>query len=246
MFRATQLDARMSKRAILQHYLARTPYGRNLEGIESAAWAYFGHSAQHLSPIEISTLLAVPQGPQRYAPSVPNAERLRVRRDLILRKLIAASVFPTVDAEAARIEALAVSPPVRIRAMPREAPHAAVWMRARRPSDVRIRTTLDAGIQGTVDKLVGLHIAELGVRGIRNGAVVVVDHGTREIVALAGNLDFADRRHGGQLAMFARPRSPGSTLKPLLYALASISSPMCRRSTARIGRVTSTGSSRDS
>ncbi|MBA3540981.1 MAG: transglycosylase domain-containing protein, partial [Deltaproteobacteria bacterium] len=58
MFRAVQLDLRLSKREILGEYLARTPYGANVEGIESAAWSYFGHAAAHLTPLEIATLLA--------------------------------------------------------------------------------------------------------------------------------------------------------------------------------------------
>src|SRR5690606_201875 len=143
MFRALQLDARMTKREILAHYLARTPYGRNVEGIESAAWSYFGHGAQHLSPLEIATLLAVPQGPSRFAPSARNAERLRERRDAILDKLIAARVFSPADAAAARAEAIAVAPPPRLRPMPRHAPHAAVWLRGQRSDATRLRTTLD-------------------------------------------------------------------------------------------------------
>ncbi|HEY5926190.1 MAG TPA: transglycosylase domain-containing protein, partial [Kofleriaceae bacterium] len=87
MFRAMQLDLRLSKREILEEYLARTPYGDNVEGIESAAWTYFGHGAQHLTPLEIATLLAVPQGPSRFAPKPANTERLRARRDAILGKL---------------------------------------------------------------------------------------------------------------------------------------------------------------
>ena len=64
MFRAVQLDLRLSKREILEEYLSRTPYGENVEGVERAAWSYFGHGAQHLTPLEIATLLAVPQGPR--------------------------------------------------------------------------------------------------------------------------------------------------------------------------------------
>jgi len=219
-FRALQLDARLSKREILEAYLARTPYGRNLEGIESAAWSYFGHGAQHLSPLEIATLLAVPQGPARFAPSSANLDRLRARRDAILHKLIAAGVFDAADATAALAEANTVAPPTKLRPMPRHAAHAAIWLRAKAPDQTRIRSTLDAGAQALVEKIVDLHAPELQRKHIYNGAVVVVDHRTREVVALAGNLDFMDGKHGGQIAMFDRPRSPGSTLKPLLYSLA--------------------------
>ncbi|HEU4611548.1 MAG TPA: transglycosylase domain-containing protein, partial [Kofleriaceae bacterium] len=220
MFRAMQLDARLSKREILEQYLSRTPYGRNLEGIESAAWSYFGHGAQHLAPLEIATLLSVPQGPSRYAPKPENAERLRERRDSILYKLIDAGVFSAADTEAALAEAAAVGPPTKMRRMARNAPHAAVWLRDLSPGVVRIRSTLDAGAQAVAEKVAALHAHELARKHIYNGAVVVVDHHTCEVVALVGNLDFMDFRHGGQIAMFKRARSPGSTLKPLLYALA--------------------------
>jgi len=220
MFRAVQLDLRLSKREILEAYLGRTPYGGNVEGVESAAWSYFGHGARHLTPLEIATLLAVPQGPTRYAPRPANAARLRARRDAILHKLVAAGVVSGADADAALADAAASPPPDRLRRMPREAPHTAFLLRARHPGQVHLRTTLDAGTQALVEREVALRAPELQRKGIHGGAVVVVDHRTREVVALAGSLDFADTRHGGQIAMFARPRSPGSTLKPLLYALA--------------------------
>lgn len=218
MFRAVQLDVRMSKHEILEQYLARTPFGENVEGVESAAWAYFGHGAQHLTPLEIATLLAVPQGPSRFAPAPANAARLKTRRDAILGKLIAAGVFGDADAKAALADASPV--PTALRAMPRETPHAAFYLRLRYPGEARIRTTLDKGLTQLVAKQVALRATELRTKGIYNGAVVVADHRTREIVALVGSLDWSDARHGGQIPMFARPRSPGSTLKPLLYALA--------------------------
>ena len=220
MFRALQLDLRLSKQVILEEYLSRTPYGENLEGVESAAWSYFGHGPRHLTPVEIATLLAVPQGPQRYAPSAANTQRLRVRRDAILAKLIAGGVFSGVDASSALADAAINLPPDRLRPMPREAAHAAIWLRSHHPLELRIRSTLDAGQQALVEKQVALRLSEFHAKNIRGTSVVVVDHHTREVVALVGNLDFMDATHGGQIAMFDRPRSPGSTLKPLLYALA--------------------------
>jgi penicillin-binding protein 1C len=221
MFRAVQLDLRLSKREILEEYLSRTPYGDNVEGIESAAWTYFGHGARYLTPLEIATLLAVPQGPARFAPSPANEPRLRARRDAILAKLIGAGVFSPVDTASAIAEVAAHEPaPDHLRPMPREAAHAAIYLRERHPNAMRIRSTLDAGAQAIAEKQVALRAAELRAKRIENASLVVVDHRSREVVALVGNLDFADAAHGGQIAMFGRPRSPGSTLKPLLYALA--------------------------
>jgi penicillin-binding protein 1C len=220
MFRALQLDLRLSKRELLAGYLSRTPYGENVEGVEAAAWAYFGHGARHLTPLEIATLLAVPQGPARFAPSPANAARLRARRDAILAKLCAAGVFTGVDATAARADAALNGPPDHLRPLPREAAHAAIALRARHPGDAVIHSTLDAGAQHLAERQVALRAPELQRKGIFGAAVVVVDHHTGDVVALVGNLAFDDARHAGQIAMFDRPRSVGSTLKPLLYALA--------------------------
>lgn len=220
MFRALQLDLRLDKREILEQYLSRTPYGGNVEGVESAAWSYFGHSARHLTPLEIATVLAVPQGPIRYAPRLSNALRLRARRDAILDKLIAAGAFSAGDAGAARAEAAVTPPPDRLRRMPREAAHAAIALHQRYPGERAIRSTLDPGAQALAEHEIALRRAELHEKAIHSAAIVVVDHRTREVVALVGNLDALDRDHGGQIAMFSRPRSTGSTLKPVLYALA--------------------------
>jgi penicillin-binding protein 1C len=220
MFRAVQLDLRLTKREILEQYLSRTPYGGNVEGVESAAWSYFGHGPRHLTPLEIATLLAVPQGPTRHAPGPRNQARLRERRDAILDKLIGAGVFSPADAAAARADAAQAAPPDRLRRMPREAPHAAIALHRRYPGQVHLRSTLDAGAQALAEREVRMRAGELRAKGIHGGAIVVVDHRTREVVALVGSLDFGDAGHGGQIAMFERPRSPGSTLKPLLYALA--------------------------
>lgn len=207
MFRATQLDLRLSKQDILREYLARVPYGGNLEGVESAAWAYFGHSAQHLAPIEIATLLAVPQGPSHFAPKPANTARLQKRRDAIFAKLVEADVFAGADAVLPD-----EAPPVQLRAMPRDAMQAAVYLKAQHPDALRIRSTLDAGVQRLVDRQVANRAKDQSQKQIGAGAVVVVDHASREVVAL--------NVRGTDIPMFARRRSPGSTLKPFLYALA--------------------------
>ncbi len=232
MFRAVQLDLRLSKREILEEYLSRTPYGDNVEGVESAAWSYFGHGPQHLTPLEIATLLAVPQGPVHFAPSAANAQRLRARRDSILAKLIDGGVFSPVDAAQAIAQRAKRKPvPDHLRSMPREAAHAAIYLHARHPDELRVRSTLDAGAQAIAEQQIELRTIELHAKNIYSAALVVVDHRTREVVALVENLDFADAVHGGQLAIVPHGRgSPGSTLKPLLYALA-------HRSRARVAGV---------
>ncbi|MCE9666611.1 penicillin-binding protein 1C [Myxococcus stipitatus] len=224
-FRALQLELRLSKEEVLAAYLQFVPYGRNVEGVEAAALSYFGHTAAHLSPAEIATLLAVPQNPNRRFPVAENAERLVSARDEVARRLLEADALPLGpdDAKSAPSEVLdevrATRAPMELKAFPRDAPHAAVWLRAQYPDLPRLRTTLDLGTQRTVERLLRDASRELKPKGIHNGAAVVVDRERGDVLALVGNFDFFDERHGGQIVGFATPRSPGSALKPLLYAM---------------------------
>jgi penicillin-binding protein 1C len=224
-FRAVQLELRLSKEDILAAYLQFVPYGRNVEGVEAAALAYFGHRATHLSPAEIATLLAVPQNPNRRFPTPENAERLRAARDEVARRLLEEGALPlgpsgaSVSPEAVLAEVRKTPVPRELKPFPREAPHAAVWLRAQRPELSRVRTTLEAGTQRLAERLMRDAAGELATQGIHNGVAVVVDHEHAEVRALVGSFDFFDTRHGGQIIGFDTPRSPGSALKPLLYAM---------------------------
>jgi penicillin-binding protein 1C len=110
--------------------------------------------------------------------------------------------------------------PDRLRPPPRQAPHAATWLRARHPGRERIATTLDRTAQRVAEERLRRAAGELRSLGIHNGAVAIADHEAGEVRALVGNLDFWDDAHGGQIAGFRVARSPGSALKPLIYALA--------------------------
>jgi penicillin-binding protein 1C len=207
MVRALQLEARLGKRQILAAYLQFLPFGRNFEGVETASWAYFGHSARALSPSEIATLLAVPQDPVHRFPDSKNGERLRVARDRAAERL--------------GLRDVASEPIARsLKPLPREIAHAAEWMRAQQPGVARIRTTLDGGLQRLAERMLEAGRQERERNGIYNGTLVLVDHARGEVRALVGNVDYWDAQHGGQLAGFAQPRSTGSLLKPFLYALA--------------------------
>lgn len=222
--RAVQLELRLSKEEILTAYLQFVPYGRNYEGVETAALTYFGHSARSLSAAEIATLLAVPQSPSKRAPSGSNARRLTAARDEIARRLASAGALPLgkgdTSPERVLAEVFATPVPTTFRPVPRKAPHAAFWLRAQLPNQSRIRTTLDRGLQSLAERTLKAFRAELGPKGIHHGALVLAEHQTGKVAALVGNFDFWDEEHGGQIPSFAVPRSPGSALKPLVYALA--------------------------
>ena len=227
--RAVQLELRLSKAEILAGYLQFTPYGRNVEGIEAAALAYFGHRADMLAPGEIATLLAVPQNPNVRYPKPEHEERLRIARDDIAHRLLAANALPLSDGgRAASMEDVlaeieAEHVPTRLRPMPRAASHAALWMRDRQWDRPRIASTLDPAAQQTVDERLLRGARGLHNQGIHNAAVVVLDRHSREVLALAGNLPTADgaiSSDGGWIPAFDVPRSPGSALKPFITAMA--------------------------
>lgn len=229
--RAVQLELRMSKTEILQAWLALAPYGGNLEGVEAASHAWFGHSAAHLSPAEIATLLAVPQSPTARAPSPGNQARLRAARDDIARRLLALGLLERHLAEqdqqlhvtaAQVLERIHLTPvPTALQPMPRSAPHAAAWLlRGQARQGAQVHSTLDAGAQAAVQRVVARAAPGLMAHGIQHVAVVVVEHHSGRVAALVGGADFDGQRAGAQIPAFAVPRSPGSTLKPLLYARA--------------------------
>ena len=115
--RAVQLELRLSKSEILAAWLQFTPYGRNVEGIEAAAWSYFGHSADALSPGEIATLLAVPQNPNVRYPRPDHAERLRRVRDDIAARLLESGAL-TLGEDGAETTPEAVPGRCRVITMP--------------------------------------------------------------------------------------------------------------------------------
>ncbi len=217
--RALQIEGRMSKTEILEAYLAFAPYGGNVEGVEAAALLYFGHRADRMSADEIAVLLAVPQDPTSRFPRKDHTDALRVARDRVLARLAALPDRAGFD-EAALIDAAARPVPSSLRTVPREAPHAAAWLAGRARSGAAIATTLDRGIQTTAERAIRRAHGEWARQGIHNAAVAIVDHRSDEVKALIGNPDFFDAEHGGQIVGFDVARSPGSTMKPFVYALA--------------------------
>jgi penicillin-binding protein 1C len=216
--RAGQLELRLGKAGVLAAYLQFAPFGRNVEGVEAASLAYFGHRADALTAAEIATLLAVPQQPNRRYPSAENAARLRSARNALARRLHAAGAA----ADRAAYAQAAVEPqpaPEALLPFPRRAMHAATWLRARHPNTYALRTALDPALQLLAERKAQALRGEFAAKGIHNIALVAVENTTGYVRAAVGSFDFWDAAHGGQIAAFDVPRSPGSLLKPLIYAL---------------------------
>lgn len=226
VFRALQLELRLPKKDILDAYLTFVPFGRNVEGVEAASWAYFGHSARHLSAGEVATLLAVPQQPTRRHPSEENTGRLQRARDEVARRLLAEGFLPreagrkVASAEELWTWVVTARVPRTMVPFPREAPHVAFWLFERHPTPSTLVSTLDRGTQRLLEERLTTERPQALANGIHNGSAVVIEHRTRQVVAAVGNFDFRDETHGGQVVGFDAPRSPGSVLKPFIYARA--------------------------
>ena len=215
IFRAMQLEWHYSKDEILQMYLNLVPYGGNVEGVKSAALLYFGQSPEHLSLAQVMTLAIVPNRPTSLYLG-KNNEYIRQERNRWLKRLPVGRVFPA----AALADALAEPLEAQRHEAPKQAPHFALRMRKQFPDTDILHTSLDKGIQNQVENLAGNYAKRLKSLYINNLAVLVRNNQTHETVAYLGSQDFNDGNFGGQVDGVKAIRSPGSTLKPLIYALA--------------------------
>ena len=210
---ALALERRLTKEQILDLYFRLAPYGGNLEGVRAASLAWLGKEPRRLTPAEAAFLVALPQSPETRRPDrFPTAAA--AARDRVLDRLAAAGVLRGDRAEAARREAV----PTRRRDFPALAPHLAARLRAEDPRAPRIATTIDAGLQATLERLAARAVAAEGAR--LSLALLVADHRTGEILASVGSPDWTDDARAGFIDMTRALRSPGSTLKPFVYALA--------------------------
>lgn len=211
MVRARQIERRLSKAEILELYLTLAPYGGNLEGLRTAARAYLGKDTEELTDAEIALLLALPQSPEARRPDL-RPDGARQARELILQRLSASGFMTAARAAEARDDPL----PKARHVFPSVARHAAE--RASGTSDHRniVRTTIDRNTQLTTERLLR-NAAERGGSQVQAAAMVVRIE-DRAILASVGSADRS--RPGGWLDLTDRRRSPGSTLKPLIYGLA--------------------------
>lgn len=210
IWRANQLERRLSKREILELYLSLTPYGGNLEGVRAASWSYFGHEADRLSTDEIALLIALPQSPEVRRPDRRPAFAAHAR-DWVAEKLARYGVFSENDV----LEVAASAIPARRLDFPDRAWHGADAVLASGPRE-DVRSTLDAALQAELERI-ALTRAQLEGADVQISAIAV-HVPTRAVRALVGSA--SRERAGGWLDLTNRPRSPGSTLKPFIYALA--------------------------
>ncbi len=210
---ALALERRLSKDQILQLYLHLAPFGGNLEGVRAASISYFGKEPRRLTPAEAALLVAIPQSPESRRPDRA-ADRAEAARNRVLARAVEAGVIDADAADAALREAV---PGLR-KPFPALAPHLADRAKAELPATLTHHLTLDGDLQKKLEAL-ALEAVE-GHGEALQVAILVADHASGQILASVGSAGYQSDRRQGFVDMTQALRSPGSTLKPLVYALA--------------------------
>jgi penicillin-binding protein 1C len=213
---ALWLELRYSKREILEAHVNLLPYGRNIQGIGTASLIYFGKPAAKLTLAEALTLVLIPQSPARRDPGRGEPAELAAARERLRARWVAlrGSSGAAQDASQPRLHYRG------LRDLPFEAPHLVTDLLASAPRPATIRSTLDLELQKLVERRLRQYVARSSESGLRNAAAILVDARTLELRALVGSADFTDASIHGQVNGVTAKRSPGSVLKPFIYALA--------------------------
>lgn len=210
---ALALERRLTKSEILALYLHLAPYGGNVEGLRAATRTWFGKDPARLTPAQSAFLVALPQSPERRRPDRAPAAA-KAGRDRVLARAVAAGILSPDQAAAAGHEPL----PTLRQSFPAHAPHladnAVLTDRAKSVHHLCI----DASLQIALETLAADTLQGLGDRV--QIAMVAADHTTGEILASVGSAAFRADARAGFVDMTRAARSPGSTLKPMVYALA--------------------------
>ncbi len=216
-FEARRLEKRFGKGEILEFYLNQVPYARRRRGVVQAARDYFDRDLETLTEAEQLALVVLVRSPSRFDLRRSQAAALRRLRSLSER-FHQKGVLD--DDTAARIAGnpLELSEPT----MDVRAPHFVQFVRSHPGLEaaVRVRTTLDGSLQTRVRRTLERQIEALSERQVGDGAALVLDHHTDEVLAWVNAGGFDDEAAGSQIDAVLTRRQPGSTLKPFVYALA--------------------------
>jgi penicillin-binding protein 1C len=226
---ALWLETRFSKGELLEAYLNLAPFGGNVQGVEAASRTHFGKAARHVNLSEALTLAVIPQRPARRAGTNADAADLLAARER-LGTLWLRTCDSGRDCEGDRRLVslpLGIGPDEERYPLPFLAPHfveslllaGRIGGPASAPSSGRINTTLDMQLQRLVEQQIGRYLTQMQDRGIRNVAVMLVDSRDMGIRVAVGSADYWNEAIDGQVNGMTAKRSPGSTLKPFIYAL---------------------------
>lgn len=213
-FLAIRLEVAYSKDEILALYASHAPFGGNVVGLDAAAWRYYGRSANKLSWGEAATLAVLPNAPALIYPG-KNHELLLKKRNRLLDKLYAHNVLDSITCELAKFEPL----PEKSLPLHQFAPHLLTRAITDGQSGRKITSTLQLDMQQQANRIIDKHYQVLSQNAIVNAAALIIDVETGNTLAYVGNTQTKQLESGQQVDIITAPRSTGSTLKPLLYAM---------------------------
>ena len=222
---AYRISQQYSKDQILALYLNEIPYGNNAYGAEAAAQAYFGISVGELSLAQAALLAGLPQAPSKLDPLI-NPTGAKARQQIVLEAMVRNDFITQQQAQTAFDETLYVKPShVSLRA-----PHFVFYVREQLEArygpellyrgGLRVTTTLDPRWQDAAQEEVKTRISEIRDQQASNGAVIMLDRKTNQVLAMVGSADYNDQTIDGEVNVALAERQPGSALKPLVYATA--------------------------
>ncbi len=223
-----EIERKYSKDQILALYLNEVPYGGTAYGVESAAETYFGKNVKDLNLVECAILAGLPQSPSRYSPYSSTPTAYVYRTTGVLRRMREDGVI-TPDQET---EALKQLPDMKFQAKGADfkAPHFVQYVqnilndrygeKTVETGGLKVTTTLDLDLQEQAQQIVSDEIAKVEPVHITNGAAVVVDSNTGEILAMVGSKNFSATDYDGQVNVTTALRQPGSSFKPFTYVTA--------------------------
>lgn len=220
------VEGMYNKNEILGMYLNQVPYGGSTYGIEEAAWRYFNKPSADLSLAESALLAGLPAAPSAYTPFGPNPELAYERQREVLRRMVEDGYITSEQAHSAQQQKLVFNNA----AIDIKAPHFVMYVRqllaeqfgeeVLTKGGLEVRTTLDLDLQQQAQEILSKEVTKLKPLRISNGAALITNPKTGEILAMVGSKDYFDFAHDGQVNVVLRERQPGSSIKPLTYATA--------------------------
>ncbi len=223
---AYQIEQKFTKDEILKLYLNEIPYGSNAYGAEAAAQTYFGKSVKELSLAEAAALAGLPKAPSYYSPWGNHLDELIARQQYILDAMVEQKYINQNQAEAAKKEKLSFI-------KKREAiiaPHFVFYVkeilaqklgeRMVEQGGLKITTTIDVEKQKIAEEAIEKNVEKIKKYNASNASLVAINVSDGQIVAMVGSRDYFNDEIQGQVNVALRPRQPGSSFKPIVYAKA--------------------------
>ncbi len=225
---AIQIERKYTKDQILQMYLNEAPYGGTAWGVGAATEVYFGKKVKDLNLIESAILAGLPQKPSSYSPFSSTPKAYIARTEAVLRRMREDGYITKDQENEAKAQLLTVQ--FQARGATFKAPHFVQYVQkileerygeaVVEQGGLKVTTTLDFKLQEAAQNIVKEEIAKVEKQKIGNGAAVVINPQTGEILAMVGSKNFNDPDYDGQVNVTMSLRQPGSAFKPFTYVTA--------------------------